>query len=127
MEKVWDFAWSCVKYEFYSTVFLIIIAESLTLLYAGSLYYLTQVLYQEEEEEMSKSGKAIVVISFTLAIMLSLLLRNFYQYKGDRMALKIRKVLITALYDKITNLSLRSISFAITDRAINGQMLSLEN
>lgn len=46
---------------------------------------------------------------FCLAIIISSLARNYYYYFASRIIIKIRKILITLLYDKASRLCLRSL------------------
>ena len=53
---------------------------------------------------------AILVGAFSCAVLLGTLLRNFYIYYGYMMALELRKALISAMYDKVGKLSMRSLT-----------------
>ena len=52
----------------------------------------------------------ILVALFSVSILAGSLFRNFYIYYGYIMALEIRKLLISALYDKLNKLSMRSLT-----------------
>lgn len=64
---------------------------------------------------------------FSLSVLISAITRNLYSYKGSQMSLKMRKIAISALYDKIGKLSVKSLSQTVSDKLINGYMLNLEN
>ena len=54
---------------------------------------------------------AIIYLSiFGGSVMLSAIIRNFYIYYGYVMALEMRKTVISAMYDKVTKLSMRSLT-----------------
>ena len=47
---------------------------------------------------------------FSFSMILASLFRNFYIYYGYIMSLEIRKILISAIYDKVNRLSMRSLT-----------------
>ena len=62
------------------------------------------------KEESDFSEASILVALFSFFLLLGTLLRNFYLYYGYVMSLEVRKVLISAIYDKVSRLTMRSLS-----------------
>lgn len=52
----------------------------------------------------------ILVASFSVCILIGALTRNFYIYYGYIMSIELRKILISAMYDKVSKLSMRSLT-----------------
>lgn len=69
--------------------------------------FLSEYLLKEESDLKEAS---ILVTLFSVSLLCSSLLRNFYIYYGYIMALEIRKMLISAIYDKVNKLSMRSLT-----------------
>ena len=69
--------------------------------------YLSEYLLKEESDLKEAS---ILVALFSVSLLCGSLLRNFYIYYGYIMALEIRKMLISAIYDKVNKLSMRSLT-----------------
>ena len=65
--------------------------------------------YLTKDESDSREAVVLVVI-FSASLILSSLLRHFYIYYGYSMSLELRKMLISAMYDKIGKLSMRSLT-----------------
>ena len=63
------------------------------------------------EEPGTDTDRAIaLVLSFALTTLFGILLKNFYIYLGYVMALESRKLMIASIYDKISRLSMRSLT-----------------
>ena len=77
--------------------------------------YLSEYLIKEES---SPKECAVLVALFSISILVGSLLRNFYIYYGYVMALEIRKMLISAIYDKVNKLSMRSLTETNSGRLI---------
>ena len=52
----------------------------------------------------------LLILVFAVAVTSGALLRSFYIYAGYFMALEIRKLLTSAMYDKVSKLSMRSLT-----------------
>lgn len=87
--------------------FLALMAESCSLLSTFSIKYLAAYIVKEEEDMLEA---AILVAIFSLSILCSSLFRNFYIYYGYIMSLEARKLLIAAVFDKVSKLSMRSLT-----------------
>ena len=70
------------------------------------------------KEESNLKEASILVALFSVFILCSSLLRNFYIYYGYIMALETRKMLISAIYDKVNKLSMRSLTETNSGRLI---------
>mgnify|MGYP000864340044 CR=1 FL=1 len=60
----------------------------------------------------------MLVALFSFSILIGSLLRNFYIYYGQMMSLEIRKLLISAIYDNVNKLSMRSLTETNSGRLI---------
>ena len=69
--------------------------------------FLSEYLLKKESD--MKEASALVAL-FSVSLVCGSLLRNFYIYYGYIMALEIRKTLISAMYDKVNKLSMRSLT-----------------
>ena len=104
--------------EIIANTALILLSESLVPVYAYLLIYIEDVIFNREEK-YTQGMKFVVGIIFAITILMSSVLRNFYRYKGSMVAFRIRKLLATSLYDKVSKLSMRSLTSVLTDKAVN--------
>lgn len=51
-----------------------------------------------------------MVVLYALAIIVSASFRNYYVFLGYVMAIRMRKAIISAMYDKVTHLSVKSLT-----------------
>lgn len=51
-----------------------------------------------------------MVVLYSLAIIVSAVCRNYYVFLGYVMAIRMRKAIISAMYDKVTLLSVKSLT-----------------
>ena len=63
-----------------------------------------------EKEESNLQEASLLVALFSVSMLLGSLLRNFYIYYGHIMSLEVRKLLFSAIYDKVNRLSMRSLT-----------------
>ena len=98
---------STVGMQFFQVAFIAFVAEICTLYSIYMIKFLAEYLLKEESELQRST---VLVVTFTLSLIISALLRNFYIYYGYVMSLEVRKMLISALYDKINKLSMRSLT-----------------
>jgi ABC-type multidrug transport system fused ATPase/permease subunit len=89
------------------TALISIIGESAFLFATLMIRYLAQYLVKLENDT---GEAAILVAAFTVSILVGSLFRNFYYYYGYVMALEARKMLVSAMYDKVAKLSMRSLT-----------------
>ena len=83
------------------------LAESIGVFYT---WYIGQlVLFLLDPNGEIKEGLGMVAI-FSLSVLIRTLGSNFFFYLGFRFSLDLRKVLVSAMYDKISRLSVRSIT-----------------
>ena len=87
--------------------FLFTISECMTAGYNYMLIYLLRFL---KDENASTQDGIIIVSAFCSTILISGVLRHYYIYVGYHMAIKIRKTLISSIYDKVASLSIRSMT-----------------
>ncbi len=93
--------------EFFVCSILVFIAEGLAVAYTYFLVYLIK--YLSDDKQDWKDGLKLVAI-YTSAIFVSALFRNYYIFLGYTMAVKMRKVFVSAMYDKVGNLSMKSLT-----------------
>jgi ABC-type multidrug transport system fused ATPase/permease subunit len=86
---------------------LALMAEICTLTATFMIRYLANYLM---DDEANQNDALIYLAIFTSCVLMSVLIRNFYIYYGYFMSLEIRKTLITAMYDKVAALSMRSLT-----------------
>ena len=98
---------STIGIHFIQVAFIAFVAEICTLYSIYMIKFLAEYLMKEENELQQST---VLVVTFTLSLIVSALLRNFYIYYGYIMSLDVRKMLISALYDKINRLSMRSLT-----------------
>lgn len=91
------------------------LAEVSTLLSIFMIKFLAEYLIKEESD---LSEASILVALFSFFLLLGTLLRNFYLYYGYIMSLEVRKVLISAIYDKVSRLTMRSLTATNQGRLI---------
>lgn len=82
-------------------------AEANTLFSTFMIRYLAQYLKKPEDDA---EEAAILVGLFSAATILGSIFRNFYIYYGYAMALEARKLLVSAIFDKVGRLSMRSLT-----------------
>lgn len=65
--------------------------------------------YINTPDEPITKGVWLVVV-YSLAILLSTFFRNYYIFKGYVVAVRMRKTLVSAMYDKVGVLSMKSLT-----------------
>ena len=98
---------STVGCHFIQVAILTFLAEISTLLSIFMIKFLAEYLIKEES---NLSEATILVALFSFFLLLGTLLRNFYLYYGYIMSLEVRKILISAIYDKVGRLTMRSLT-----------------
>ena len=98
---------STVGCNFIQVALIAFVAEICTLYAVYMIKFLAEYLLNEENELWRAST---LVAIFTVSLIVSSILRNFYIYYGYVMSLEVRKLLISALYDKISKLSMQSLT-----------------
>lgn len=93
-------------FEILFAIILSIIADGLTIFYS---YFIRFLIRFQRTPEAPVSEGAYLVVVFCLAIILSSIARNYYYYYTSRITIKIRKILISLIYDKTSKLCLRSL------------------
>ena len=76
----------------------------------GSTFLIRYLARYLAKPESDMAEAAILVGGFSLAVIIATLFRNFYIYYGYVMSLELRKALISAMYDKVGKLSMRSLT-----------------
>ena len=76
----------------------------------GSTFLIRYLARYLAKPENDMAEAAILVGAFSLSVILATLFRNFYIYYGYMMTLELRKTLISAMYDKVGKLSMRSLT-----------------
>lgn len=94
----WDFSISALTFT---------ISECMT---AGYNYMLIFLIGFLKDKEATNQEGYLLVAAFISAIVVSGVLRNYYIYSGYFMAVKVRKTFISAIYDKVAALSMRSLT-----------------
>ena len=82
-------------------------AEVFTLTSLFLIRYISEYL-EDPEDDFERA--AILVASFSVSVLIGTLLKNFYIYYGYMMSLDTRKLLCSAMYDKVGKLSMRSLT-----------------
>jgi len=93
--------------HFFGVGFITFLAEMCTLASIYTIRYLAQYLMKEES---NRTEAAVLLVIFCVSTFAGALLRNFYIYLGYVMSLEVRKLLIAAMYDKVSKLSMRSLT-----------------
>ena len=106
---------------------MIVVAELLTL---GATFLIKDLAgYLEDEDKDDPNEAARLVGMYCGAILISVLLRNWYIYQGYIMSIEIRKILSQAVYDKVGRMSMRSLTETNSGKLItltSGDIMQLE-
>ena len=76
----------------------------------GSIYLIRYLALYIAKPESDINEAALLMALFTVATFTASILRNFYIYYGYSMALEMRKVLVSAIFDKVSRISMRSLT-----------------
>jgi ABC-type multidrug transport system fused ATPase/permease subunit len=96
-----------MRYDFLIASFNALITECMSLTYIYSLTFLIN--YLKDETAEVKQG-IMLAAGFCLLVITSGLMRNYYVFQGYLMAIKVRKILISAMFDKVGLLSTKSLT-----------------
>lgn len=83
------------------------LGEAITVTYVNYLYYLFE--YIKDPSQSWEKGLLLCIV-YAAAIFTSALCRNYYMFLGYVLAIKMRKTLVSNLYDKVSNLSAKSMT-----------------
>jgi ABC-type multidrug transport system fused ATPase/permease subunit len=101
--------WDTFRKEIYWCSVLYFLGEALGLIYTTFLFYIIEYVRKSAEETSTSEGVVLVVV-FSLLTISQALIRNYQIYKGYIISVKIRKTLVSALYDKICKLNMKSLA-----------------
>jgi ABC-type bacteriocin/lantibiotic exporter with double-glycine peptidase domain len=99
--------WRIMRADYLLCSFVSLIAECLSVCYTFMLMYIIR--YLKDENAEVKEGM-ILAGGFSFLVLISGLFRNYYIFGGYHMAVKVRKVLVSAMYDKVGLLSMKSLT-----------------
>ncbi len=84
-----------------------LIAEGITVSYVYFLFYL--ISYLKDPEAPYTDGIWLICV-YSAAVAVSTLFRNYYIFLGYVIAIKMRKAIVSAMYDKVGKLSTKSLT-----------------
>jgi ABC-type multidrug transport system fused ATPase/permease subunit len=90
----------------YAVIFAFL-AESITVTYVYCLVYLFE--YIKDEEAPATKGVWLCFV-YGAAVVIAAICRNYYIFLGYRMAIRLRKAIVSAMYDKVGKLSNKSLT-----------------
>ena len=105
--------WSVYGGTWLGISFLTFVTESVNLCSVYSIVFIINFITEEDEAVIQQQGKYIGLIyalTFGVCFSTASLLRNLYVFLGCKLAVNIRKTLVTAMYDKVGKLSMKSLT-----------------
>lgn len=99
--------WSTFWADFVLASASALIAESVTVSYVYFLKYLFAFL---KDPNLSATTGVWYVCVYSFAVLFSTFFRNYYMYLGYVIAIRLRKAVVSAMYDKVGNLSTKSLT-----------------
>lgn len=103
-----------------------VFAEGITVSYVYFLFYL--ISYLKDPEAEYTDGIWLVCV-YSSGVFISSVLRNKYIFDGYVMAIKIRKAIVSTMYDKVGKLSTKSMTETNSGKLItiiSGDVFSVE-
>jgi len=83
------------------------LSESITVTYTYFLVYLID--YLKDPDQPITRGVWLVVV-YSIAVIISTFFRNYYIFLGYNIAVRMRKAIVSAMYDKVGALSMKSLT-----------------
>jgi ABC-type siderophore export system fused ATPase/permease subunit len=99
--------WQTFKWDFISCALIAFIAEAITVTYVFFMFYL--ITYLKNPDAPYTDGIWICAV-YSFAVFISTVFRNKYIFDGYLMAIKMRKVVVSNMYDKVGKLSTKSLT-----------------
>jgi ATP-binding cassette, subfamily C (CFTR/MRP), member 4 len=99
--------WATFYKDYLVAVTSAVIAEGITVSYVYFLFYL--ISYLKDPLAPYTDGIWLVCV-YSFAIALSTLFRNYYIFLGYVIAIRMRKAIVSAMYDKVGKLSTKSLT-----------------
>lgn len=99
--------WATFWKELILGSFVALLAEGITISYTYSLVYLIDYL---KDPDAPVSRGVWMVCLYSVAVAVSAVLRNYYIHLGAMLALRLRKCVISSMYDKVGKLSMKSLT-----------------
>lgn len=90
----------------YSSLFAFI-AEAITVTYVYFLYFLFEFI---KDTSIDYKQGILLICVYGTAVIVSCLARNYYMFLGYIMAIRLRKAVVSAMYDKVGKLSNKSLT-----------------
>ena len=99
--------WNMLKCETYWVIALATFTELITV---GYSYFITFMIRYIRDPNREVGQGLLLIFIFTLAQVLAQLLRNRYIQDGNVIATKVRRILVGGLFDKVSKLSVKSMT-----------------
>jgi ABC-type multidrug transport system fused ATPase/permease subunit len=99
--------WATFGGDFVKASLSAIIAESITVSYVYFLFYLIN--YLKDPEAPYTDGIWLVCV-YSAAVAIATLFRNYYIFLGYAIAIRMRKAIVSTMYDKVGKLSIKSLT-----------------
>jgi ABC-type multidrug transport system fused ATPase/permease subunit len=99
--------WATLYGDFVKASLSALVAECITVSYVYFLFYL--ITYLKDPEAPYTDGIWLICV-YSASIAVATLFRNYYIYLGYTIAIRMRKVIVSSMYDKVSKLSTKSLT-----------------
>jgi ABC-type multidrug transport system fused ATPase/permease subunit len=99
--------WATLYKDYLLAVLSALIAEGITVSYVYFLFYL--ISYLKDPDAPYTDGIWLICV-YSAAVALSTVFRNYYIFLGYVIAIKMRKAIVSSMYDKVGKLSTKSLT-----------------